>query len=699
MTLSASLAVFAGLCGFALATLSLVRRRPSPATWFFVCGMTALGLDSGLTAFAMRAATSDAARVWVTMALVVKAAVPGIWLGFSLTYSRVDSGLRLRRWIGGIGAAILAPVALTVAWRDRLFEMLPAREPGGAWHLQLGSVAAVLNAILLVALVVILLNLEQTFRSAVGTMRWRLKLVVLALVVIFGTRVYVLSQQLLFSVPDVGALWGAEAAALLIGSALLVVAYTRNGWAEASVHPSSAVVRSSLTVLFVGGYLLIVGLLAQVVGRLGGTVFFQLQTIVVLLGLASLALLLLSDRARQRLHMFAARHFGKAQHDSVRVWTTASEQLGRVTDVHALGRTATRLLADTFDVLSVNMWLIGAGGHLRLVAATGRQEGVDPEALSSGGVIIEGLSRHGTPVDLDDGTDDWRRQLRQLNPATFPNGGHRVCVSLRSNDRAIGAIVLADRVSGAVYTVEELELLRCVAAQCSSVLQNLQLAEEVARARELDAFRTMSTFFVHDLKNAATSLNLMLRNLPIHFDDADFRRDALRGLSNAAARIDATIGRLNAVRQRPDIVKTEADLNTVVDEALDQVGDAVVPVRRHLEAVPPILGDPEQLRSVVTNLVMNARDAIGDDGHIDVHTSQRPGEVVLSITDNGCGMSRLFVSESLFRPFQTTKTSGLGIGLFQTRAIIQSHGGRIHVDSEEGRGTTFTATFPAMESR
>ncbi len=209
----------------------------------------------------------------------------------------------------------------------------------------------------------------------------------------------------------------------------------------------------------------------------------------------------------------------------------------------------------------------------------------------------------------------------------------------------------------------------------------------------------MSTFFVHDLKNAAASLNLMLRNLPVHFDDPAFRQDALRGLANAAARIDSTIGRLNAARQQPDILRTEADLNAVVTEALEAVGGASVPVNPRLEAVPRILGDPDQLRSVVTNLVMNARDAVGAGGHIEVHTCHRPGEVVLSVTDNGCGMSRTFMSEFLFRPFQTTKTSGLGIGLFQTRAIVQSHGGRIHVDSEEGRGTTFTATFPAAGTR
>ena len=112
--------------------------------------------------------------------------------------------------------------------------------------------------------------------------------------------------------------------------------------------------------------------------------------------------------------------------------------------------------------------------------------------------------------------------------------------------------MLADRINGAIYTVEELELLRCIGDQITSVLLNLRLASEVAHAKELEAFRTMSAFFVHDLKNAAASLNLMLKNLPVHFDDPAFREDALRGVGNTARRIDDMIARLSALRQRPD---------------------------------------------------------------------------------------------------------------------------------------------------
>src|SRR5262249_27664304 len=130
---------------------------------------------------------------------------------------------------------------------------------------------------------------------------------------------------------------------------------------------------------------------------------------------------------------------------------------------------------------------------------------------------------------------------------------------------------LADRINGVVYTVEELALLRCIGDQIASALVNLRLAGEVARARELEAFRTMSAFFVHDLKNAATSLNLMLKNLPVHFDDPAFRDDALRGIGNTARRIDEMIARASAIRQRSESMRVEADLNQLVVEALGSV--------------------------------------------------------------------------------------------------------------------------------
>src|SRR4029453_9668582 len=103
---------------------------------------------------------------------------------------------------------------------------------------------------------------------------------------------------------------------------------------------------------------------------------------------------------------------------------------------------------------------------------------------------------------LETASGGWAEELRQLNSATFTKGGHRLCVPLGSGERILGVLVLADRINAAVYTAEELELVKCVADQMTSVLMTHRLAAEVTQARELEAFRTMSLFFVHDLKNA-----------------------------------------------------------------------------------------------------------------------------------------------------------------------------------------------------
>jgi putative PEP-CTERM system histidine kinase len=210
----------------------------------------------------------------------------------------------------------------------------------------------------------------------------------------------------------------------------------------------------------------------------------------------------------------------------------------------------------------------------------------------------------------------------------------------------------------------------------------------------------MSAFFVHDLKNAAASLKLMLENLPAHFDDPAFREDALRGIGNTARRIDEMIARLSALRQRPDFTPVEADLNQLVTEAIDRThGMLDVELTRELQPLPVIVADRAQIENVVTNLLLNARDAVGSGGRIHVRTEHHDGRVVLSVADNGCGMSEAFVRESLFRPFQSTKKRGLGIGLFQSRAIVHAHGGGMDVESEPGKGTTFLVSLPVRDRK
>ena len=697
MTIFSFLPFAGAIFSLSLAFFSLLPKKRSLANWCFFAGMFVLGIDSLLTGLSLRATDLSELLRDQTLGLVVKSFVPAAWLAFSLTYSRGDYRESLVGWRIPLAIVALLPIGLSLGFHQQLLDLTAAAPDSEGGQLHFGAMAKVLNVILLVALVWTLTNLEQTFRSAVGTMRWRIKFVVLGVAVILGARLYVRSQALLFSAYD--AHWaGVESSALLIGCVLLVLAYLRTGFAEIDVYPSRAVLRSSLTVFVVGGYLFVVGVLANIVRRFGGAEGFQVEAFVVLLGLAGLAVLLLSDRLRQRIHELIGRHFGRAQHDSVRIWTEFSRRLANAKDQAGLCAAATRLVSETFEVLSVTIWLLDEQRELSTLGASTAPQwgevtsGNSPAASSA---VAAGLRVRSSPFDLEAIKEAWAQELRQLNPTTFPNGGNRWCVPLRAGENNLGALVLADRVNGANYTAEQLQLLLCIADQVTSVLLNLRLANEVARSREMEAFRTMSAFFVHDLKNTASSLNLMLKNLPVYFNDPAFREDAFRGIANTARRIDTMIGRLSALRQRPAFHPVEVDLNQLVSEALDRLdGMPQVELTKELQPLPRMLADREQIQSVVTNLVLNARDALGPGGRIHIRTEQVAGSLVLTVGDNGCGMSEAFLKDSLFRPFQSTKKEGLGIGMFQSRMIVEAHGGSIRVESETGRGSTFRVSLP-----
>jgi signal transduction histidine kinase len=146
----------------------------------------------------------------------------------------------------------------------------------------------------------------------------------------------------------------------------------------------------------------------------------------------------------------------------------------------------------------------------------------------------------------------------------------------------------------------------------------------------IEAFQTMSAFFVHDLKNAASSLGLTLQNLPVHFDDPEFREDALRGIANTVGRINRHISRLSILPNKLDLKPVEADLNQLVTETLESLdGMRGVNLVKDLHPVPKVVVDREQLQNVVTNLLLNAREAVGSDGQIRVETSRCEDRAVL----------------------------------------------------------------------
>jgi putative PEP-CTERM system histidine kinase len=682
-------ALVAAVFSSVLAVAALVRNWRSIASWFFFGGMAAFTAASLATA-----QPPDIVR-GQNLVLAAKSLLPAFWLGFSLSYSRGNAREFLRRGRYALLAALIFPVGLVAVSQGTMLYPAPGARIDSETWLRSTWPAKALDVLLLVAFVAILMNLEKTLRSAVGAMRWRIKFLVLGLVVVFGAQIYTQSQALLFSGHG-QALESVNVGALLIGGALIAISLARSGFAEIDIYPSHAVLEGSATLLLAGGYLFVVGVLAQALAYLGGVEDFQTQAFFVLLGVAVFAVLLFSERLRQRVRNFVGRHFQKSRHDSRRLWTLLTQRLSNMLNRPQYCGAAAKLISESFNVLAVTIWIFDEReDRLIFGASTAQGERQMDAAATAAGDRFAGLRRLTRPFNLENLPGDSADFLRHASPKQFREGGDRLGVPLITGDRWLGVAVLADRVNGVHYTIEELDLLKCIGDQVAAGLLKLHLSDELLVAKELEAFQTMSAFFVHDLKNAASSLGLMLKNLPIHFDDPAFREDALRGVGNTVDRINHLIGRLSALRNKLELKPAEVDLAALVGEALPEI-EALgrVELVRSLHPVPPILGDREQLRTVITNLLLNASEAIGEKGTITVETAEVQGRAMLSVADNGCGMSAQFIRDSLFRPFHSTKKRGIGIGMFQSKIIVEAHRGQFLVQSEPGKGTTFVVRLP-----
>ena len=267
-------------------------------------------------------------------------------------------------------------------------------------------------------------------------------------------------------------------------------------------------------------------------------------------------------------------------------------------------------------------------------------------------------------------------------------------------DALVGLLVVGAEVSGKPFGVDDRDLLAAVAAQAGAMIVNARLAQDAAEGRELQVLARLSAFITHDLKNSIGMLSLLAENAPRHMHKPEFQADAIRTLTAVTGRMQTLLTTLRTSGHQPKGSTTQASLAPIVATWLRDLQPEFPPritLEARLEPTPDVAIDLEQLRTVLVNLVMNAIDAIQSEGRITVTTRTDGGCGVLVVTDTGQGMSADFVRDRLFHPFQTTKPRGLGIGLFQCRHIIQSLGGTLSAESQEGKGTRMFVRLPAAK--
>lgn len=700
MNIAAMLAFAGAIFSGVMALAVIWNERRSAVHLAFVAGMLLLGLESTFAGLSWQAAAFswDEVLYWQRYKLWAGAFLPGVWLFVALSYGRGNYREFLHRWKFVLLGAFILPLGLMLT--DGYQLLATTQADNGSPQLKLGGMSGFLYFLALLGGVFLAgINLEKTFRASVGVMRWRIKFLILGLGVLFAVRFCTISQVLLSHALDFR-LQMVDAAALWVACLLILRALFRTGHFDLDIYPSQAVLQNSLTVLLAGLYLLAIGLLAKILSLFHLGQADLIEWFVFLAAAVLLAILLLSDRARLRLSRFVSRHFQRPLYDYRTVWRRFTEATASCVNQADLCQVAVKSVTDIFQALSVSIWLVDESqGQLAFAASTfltdAKAETFRPnkdEFIE----ILQALRAHHEPADIDATKENWAEILRRCHPDEFRKGGNRVCVPMVVGDEVVGLMILGDRVSAVMFTWQDFDLLKCIGDHIAAGLLNTRLSQKLLQAKELEAFQTMSAFFVHDLKNTANTLNLMLQNLPIHFDDPAFRADALRGVSKTVAHINHLIGRLGSIRHELQIKPVESDLNDLVARSLagwEEV--AGIKLKKDLAPLPKVWLDPEQMLKVATNLVFNAREAVpASSGEVLIQTQQQNGWAVLAISDNGCGMSAEFLSRSLFRPFQTTKKNGLGIGMFQSKMIVEAHKGKIEVDSEPGQGTTFRIFLP-----
>ena len=234
-----------------------------------------------------------------------------------------------------------------------------------------------------------------------------------------------------------------------------------------------------------------------------------------------------------------------------------------------------------------------------------------------------------------------------------------------------------------------------------------RLRAQIAReeeSRQFESFIRISAMLTHDLKNAIEGLSLTVGNMERHFDNPQFRTDALKGLTNATDKLKALVTRLSrpltslsGEHKRPRNI----DLIPIIQRVLAMTAEPSRGKHTIVTRLPSslyALADEARVEEVIENLVLNALEAMSEKGGtltIDAGQTETNAPT-FAVSDTGRGMSRTFIDTRLFRPFSTTKKTGIGLGLYTCREVIKASGGLIEVDSVEGAGTTFRVVLPSI---
>lgn len=559
---------------------------------------------------------------------------------------------------------------------------------------------------ILVALFIGVFRLEQILRSFRDPLRYRLKYVLVGLGGLACISIAQAIHMVLVPVWRQDFVWAGAIAAL---SCVLLMGFGLARWGvqhlSQKVQLSHQALYTSLTVVFVGGYLGLVGMVAVVIQETGWEVKESLGIVVLFLAGLGLVVVMLSRQARAGFQQFVSRHFFRTKYDYREKWLEVTETFTACKDSQQIWNRYLEWLSRTFGNSRVTIWKhFDVDGRYHQIRKERRRrkwtekdrslETLDPLPIPEIHPIILQMKKQQEPVLIKGGisaVDDW---------GEFLNVTHaHVCVPLLTGEgRLLGFCTLSKELPDEGYDQDDFDLLRVIAHHVTTLLIHFELVKERSSAAKWEAVHRFAAFYLHDLKNLASSLSLVAQNADQYGSNPEFQASAMRTVKNTSQRIIDLMKELASQAKEPNpsegFSTQSVNMNMLVQETLSSViGPGCQPNFHPGQEVPMVQLKAESVKQVLLNLILNARQATGENGTIDISTAYDGEQVIVEIVDTGAGMSAAQL-ENLFQPFKSTKKNGLGVGLFQCKRIVEEHQGMIHIESQKGRGTTVIITFP-----
>jgi putative PEP-CTERM system histidine kinase len=610
-----------------------------------------------------------------------------LWLPFLVGLVQANRGAQLRSTRASLRNAValaLLAAAFLFVWRVLADQI---DEPPSKFVLISQLVLALLGLVLV----------EQLFRNVEVDLRWYAKPVCIGLAIVFAYDVFWVSESLMFGRLDADAYVARGPVHLLAVPLLIVAARRRYDWI-AKLQVSRSAAFHSATLVLAGIYLLFISSVGYYVRYFGGSWGRAMQLSLLFAAAALLVVLMVSSSLRARLRVFVGKHFFSYRFDYREQWLQFTTLLSAGGSPEAVGQQVIRGLANMVECAAGSLWARpDALGPFAQVASWKMPQVTEQEPAESG--LSEFLRSTAWVIDLA----QYRATPQRYKDLVVPNWllaspEAWLVVPLLVGEELLGFAILARPRARIELNWELLDLLKTASRQAAGYMAQMQATEALLEARKFDAFNRMSAFVVHDLKNIVTQLSLMLKNAERLRDNKEFQQDMLITVESSLEKM-----RRLMLQLREGVAPAGGSAGVELTPIVSRLQSLARNQGRMLEtAAHPKLatrGHDERLERVLGHLVQNALDATPVDGRVWLHAERYSGQVKIEVGDSGAGMSEEFIRTRLFKPFSSTKGSGMGVGSYESAQYVRELGGSISASSQVGSGTCVTVLLPLFDTQ